>query len=95
LYAELVPASLVATVAANTQASGKPPIWKELLPYANLGMTIAIALVGCGAVGWWLDQQLRSSPIGLLSGLGVGCAVAMREIWKLIRKLNRKEGFHL
>ncbi len=72
-----------------------PPIGKELLTYANMGMTIAVALVGCGAVGWWVDRQLGTSPIALLSGLGVGCAVAMREIWKLLRKLNHKsEGSH-
>lgn len=71
------------------------PIGKEMLSYVNLGMTIAVALAGCGAIGWWLDRQLGSSPIALLSGLGVGFAVAMREIWKLLQKLNNpSEGSH-
>ncbi|MCS7169313.1 MAG: AtpZ/AtpI family protein [Candidatus Kapabacteria bacterium] len=69
--------------------------WKELLPYANLGMTTAVALLGCGAVGWWVDQLLQSSPAGLLTGLCVGLAVALWEIWKVIRKLSRTEGPHL
>lgn len=68
--------------------------WRELAPYANLGMTIAVALVGCGAVGWWLDHRLHSSPVGLLCGLLLGFAVALWEIWKVVRKLNRREEPH-
>lgn len=68
--------------------------WKELASYANLGMTIAVALLGCGALGWWLDSLLQTSPLGLLGGLFLGCAVALWEVYKVIRKLNSSEGHH-
>ncbi|GBD06940.1 hypothetical protein HRbin21_00749 [bacterium HR21] len=68
--------------------------WRQLAPYANLGMTIAVALLGCGALGWWFDHMVHSSPFGLLVGLFLGCAVALWEIWKVVRRLNRMEGNH-
>ncbi|MEN3026132.1 MAG: AtpZ/AtpI family protein [Chlorobiota bacterium] len=88
-------ASSSVSASAQPRIAPRSSAWKELAAYANLGMTIAVAFGGCGLLGWWIDQHLHSSPIGLLSGLTVGCAVALREIWKVVRKLNASsEGHH-
>jgi F0F1-type ATP synthase assembly protein I len=73
----------------NTKEERQRTQWRELAVYANVGMTIAVALVGCGALGWWLDKRLHSSPIGLLAGLFLGLLIAARELWKLIRAAER------
>jgi len=76
-------------VKPNTKEERQRTQWRELAVYANVGMTIAVALVGCGALGWWLDKRLHSSPIGLLAGLFLGLLIAARELWKLIRAAER------
>jgi F0F1-type ATP synthase assembly protein I len=39
---------------------------------AGLGMQFAVALVGFGFLGQWLDQRFGTSPVFLLTGIFLG-----------------------
>lgn len=44
-------------------------------------------LAGAGA-GWLVDRWLKSSPVGLLAGLGVGFILAF---WRIVRTTQKQE----
>ena len=56
----------------------RPPtrISSDLYRYAGLGTQFAATLGVFGALGWWLDAKLGSSPwlllLGIFTGFGLG-----------------------
>ena len=42
--------------------------------------------------GWWADSHLDSSPWGLLIGMGLGIAAAIRSISRTLKQLSADEG---
>jgi F0F1-type ATP synthase assembly protein I len=56
------------------EVASRPREPGEVSPWAlaGLGVQFAVALVGFGYIGQWVDQQFHSSPVGLLTGVLVG-----------------------
>jgi len=40
--------------------------------------------------GWWLDEKLGTFPLFALLGLGIGFAAALLELFRELKRLNRK-----
>ena len=59
---------------------------------AAAGVLIPGMLFGCVVVGvllgYFADQWLNSSPFGLLTGLVIGSVAGVREMMKLIKKMQ-------
>jgi len=53
-------------------------------PAMGVAWTMTGAVAGCGLLGWLVDLWARTSPVGLLSGLGVGLAVGFYELAKVM-----------
>ncbi len=51
-------------------------------------MLMACVLVGC-VLGALIDKWLQSSPWGLLAGLLFGSAAGIREMMKLLKKMQK------
>lgn len=69
----------------------KPPLVdpKEAsfwLRYAGMGMELAAGTVGCLLLGWFIDRQLDSYPIGLTVGAVIG---TVGGFYNFIRKALR------
>jgi len=56
--------------------------YQQLAPYLGLGGQLAMAMIGFGGLGYYLDTRFGTSPWLLLVGLLVGAAGGMI---KLIR----------
>jgi F0F1-type ATP synthase assembly protein I len=54
------------------------------LKYAGVGLQFSLTFLVFGAVGWWLDQKLDSSPWLMIGGILFGAAGAM---YSLVRRL--------
>ncbi len=51
---------------------------------ARIGVELAAALVVGGAIGYWLDRWLHTSPWFLLLFFVAGSAAGMLNVWRLI-----------
>lgn len=51
--------------------------WEKVGKVSSFGLTAAVAMAACGALGLWLDRRLGTMPIltSLLFLAGGGCAV--------------------
>lgn len=73
-----------------------PPEEKGTNPWRQLGFVLTIAfvfpagLVVGGSAGWWLDEKLGTFPLFALLGFGMGFAAALLELFRELKKLNRK-----
>ena len=45
---------------------------QQLAPYLGLGMQLAGAMAGFGALGWWLDGKFGTEPWLLVTGVVLG-----------------------
>ncbi|NDC55583.1 MAG: AtpZ/AtpI family protein [Alphaproteobacteria bacterium] len=69
---------------ADTQKNVRQP----LPPSAKLGFEIVGAMLGCGAVGWWIDSELSVAPWGLLGGLLLGLIAGIYGAWRMMNRLS-------
>jgi ATP synthase protein I len=64
-----------------------------LVRNVGLGIMVPGLLAGCIVAGCWLgyklDQWLGSSPWGLLAGLVLGSAAAVRETIRILKKTEK------
>ena len=54
------------------------------------GMLFGCVVVGCG-LGYLFDKWLGTSPWGLLVGLILGSVAGVREMLKLLKKIQKDE----
>ena len=59
------------TPTGDDQNGNEQQRWFQL---AGLGMEFIGAVVLFGAVGWWIDRRMSSSPWGLIIGGAIGFA---------------------
>lgn len=70
----------------------KPTAMQQAAPYLGLGVQLASTVLFCGAVGYWIDDVIASSPIGVLSGVVIGSVVGMMQFLRTVQKLSRGKG---
>lgn len=59
---------------------------KQINPeYFNAGFYILVPLLVCTFLGFQMDKWLRTKPIFLLIGLGLGVVSAFYNLWKLAK----------
>lgn len=64
--------------------------WRELGFVLTIAFTFpAAVLIGYG-IGWWLDSKLGTRPLFSLIFLGLGFAAALLELFRWLKRLNRK-----
>ncbi len=53
--------------------------------FSGVGLEFAVTVALCGVAGWWVDDRLGWSPVGLLVGLLTGASVGFLY---LVRKIG-------
>ena len=53
----------------------------------GIGWYVALSIAGLGYGGFWLDRQWETSPLLTLLGLGLGIAVALIGMFRMIMAL--------
>jgi ATP synthase protein I len=66
-------------------------VMEELGPYLQLGTQMAVSVLVCGAVGWFIDSKAGSTPIGLLVGLIVGAAIGLFQFLRAVRQPKERD----
>ncbi|MBU3741773.1 MAG: AtpZ/AtpI family protein [Candidatus Kapabacteria bacterium] len=65
-------------------------IIRQLAPYLALGWQLSVTICMLGGIGWLIDSQCDSSPIGLLVGLIVGASVGLIQFFRTIGQLSKR-----
>lgn len=66
-------------------------IIKELAPYMNLGLQMAITICLAALLGWWLDGWLQTKPLMVLICSLLGIGVALYSFFKTIFDLEKRK----
>lgn len=69
--------------------SGSQPDQRFLLRYAGLGTEFVAGMLGCVALGWWLDSRYGWSPWGVLVGSIVGLVGSMTNLIRRALQMQR------
>ncbi len=69
------------------QGSGLPQLWRLSSLGLELGLCVAIGILG----GWWLDRYLGTGGWVILAGLGIGLVAAVRSFILRIREVQRED----
>jgi F0F1-type ATP synthase assembly protein I len=70
------------------QPSTKPSDVAGMARAWGVALDFVFTIIAGAAVGWLIDWWLKSAPIGLLVGLGIGFVFAF---WRIIRTTQRQE----
>ena len=62
---------------------------KELAYFSSLGIAVALSIFLGLALGVWIDSIFKTSPWGMLIGLGLGIAAGYRNIALAIKKSRK------
>ena len=69
------------------RGSGLPQIWKLSSLGLELGLCVAIGLLG----GWWLQRRFGCGGWVILAGTGIGMAAAVRSFIQRIREIQTED----
>ena len=64
---------------------------QQAAPYLVLGVQLAGTVVVSGALGWWIDSMLLSTPVGLMIGVVVGSIVGLVQFLRTVQRLSRRD----
>ena len=56
------------------------------IKYSNLGFQVIITLLLFGGLGYYLDSEYNYTPIFTITGLLLGCGIALYSLWVAIFK---------
>ena len=59
------------------KTSPRQSTMQQLGPYLGIGMQLAAAMTAFGALGWWLDTRLETTPWLLVVGVTLGAVGGM------------------
>ncbi len=59
---------------------------REMAPFMNLGMQMALPVVLFTLLGWWIDSKNNSSPLFILLFAAIGVFAAFYYFFKAIKK---------
>jgi len=53
---------------------------------STVGLSFVLAIVLGTAAGWWLDQQVGSSPWGFLIGFALGLVAGVLNVFRITKQ---------
>ncbi len=63
---------------------------RALSDYLGIGFQIAVSFAFFVLGGYWVDEQLGTSPLFLLVGVGAGLTGMVLLLMKIVKNANRK-----
>lgn len=64
---------------------------RALSDYLGIGLQIAVSFAFFVLCGYWADEQLGTSPLFLLVGVGAGLTGMVLLLMKVVKNANRKK----
>jgi len=64
--------------------------YQKAAPYINISYVLIGSIAMLGMLGWWLDEQLLTRPLLTVFGILGGLFLGLYNLFKVIRKLDKK-----
>ena len=61
---------------------------RNALRFLGLGWYVVLCLLGCGYIGYILDNSLDTEPFLILLGLLIGLVLSVVGIYRMVKALN-------
>ncbi|NQW30777.1 MAG: AtpZ/AtpI family protein [Ignavibacteria bacterium] len=75
------------TPRANSTGSS---VVRQLAPYMVLGSQLAASVLLFGAVGWFIDEAMQTTPLYLAIGLSLGSVAGIVHFLRSVQRLGNK-----
>ncbi len=62
--------------------------------YAGMGLTFAVTVIVFGALGWWVDGMLSTTPLFLIAGTLAGFAGGLISMVKRVPPVRGRQTSH-
>lgn len=72
------------------QTPHKDSAWRELAPFMNIGIELAVTVGVFGLIGWFIDKYAATSPLWFIALLVIGVIVGMTKMLQTVLKANKK-----
>ena len=56
--------------------------WADIGPYVGHGITVVVAMLLFGGLGWWVDGKIGTLPLFLVLGVFIGAAAAFYSVYQ-------------
>jgi ATP synthase protein I len=66
-------------------------VFREAAPYLGLGIQLAAGVIIFYYVGSWADEQLRTAPWLMLTGVLIGAVGGFIKFFRTVGELSKKE----
>lgn len=63
---------------------------REMAPFMNIGLQMALPVVGCVFLGLWLDNKYDTSPLWILVGSAFGLFAGFYYFFKTVSRKNKE-----
>lgn len=69
---------------------GENSVIRQLAPYMVLGSQLAASVILFGAVGWYADEAMQTTPLYLAIGLSLGSVAGIVHFLRSVQRLGNK-----
>lgn len=67
----------------------KSQVMKELAPFMNMGIQLAVTMGVFGVIGFYADEHFETKPVLLVVGLLFGATGGMVGVFREVQKLKK------
>lgn len=71
--------------------TSKSKVFREMMPYMNLGLQMVIPIILGAFIGKWIDEKNDTSPLWMIALSIFGIIVGMYSFFKTINDENKKK----
>ncbi len=70
---------------------GAATSFQKAAPYINISYVLIASIAMLGAIGWWVDKNIKSSPVFFIIGVLGGFFLGLYNLFKVVKKLESQD----
>jgi len=75
----------------SSPIKGAAASFQRAAPYINISYVLIASIAMLGAIGWWVDKKISSSPAFFIVGVLGGFFLGLYNLFKVVKKLESQD----